>query len=579
MAFIPFPEGQLGGAIAVNVFAILCALALVSVALRILWLAVQCFVLRNRIKPQEYVFFHTQLGNYAACLLIGMLFNTLAGIVAVPWLMRRGITEGAICIAQGFLLQLGTWASGYFTVAIAIHTFNTLVLRRKQSVITSRSAISVGWALSIFMASVPFILPKPDGDVYGPDGFMCTIRAVYPKAQFMLHVLPILVASILSAIFYSIIYLALRGTLAVKGGVKLSLDPHERWTVAASDNYQRFIARIASSMIWYPIAYVAFLVPYSIMRLLTISGYPVPFEALVFAACCWFALGVVNVFLFYNTFRVLEPAFEGTSYATSHRDVEKSGFYDNSFGPQIEEKKASPFHLPTYVHQRRASTKSNTSSERLLSFHGKSSSQSSLGSSRGSSPRGYGRGDILASPQPALQRAEVVAHSHKSSVSSDGYNSPSQLFRSLPERHRYSPSTGSNSSPRASPTQVPGGLWRSDSWSSSDHFETVTPLRPAPSSDDRYYGVGTTTLSAFGAPFGRSPPRSPPRQLTLLGDRTPSPPTGATISRLPSSQSQNTSPRQRPFLLTGSLDNDDYTPSAYTNPRTPPVPSALTSRR
>ncbi|EAU85451.2 hypothetical protein CC1G_12975 [Coprinopsis cinerea okayama7 len=385
------------------------------------------------------------------------------------------------------------------------------------------------------MASVPFILPKPDGDVYGPDGFMCTIRAVYPKAQFMLHVLPILVASILSAIFYSIIYLALRGTLAVKGGVKLSLDPHERWTVAASDNYQRFIARIASS--------------------------------------------VVNVFLFYNTFRVLEPAFEGTSYATSHRDVEKSGFYDNSFGPQIEEKKASPFHLPTYVHQRRASTKSNTSSERLLSFHGKSSSQSSLGSSRGSSPRGYGRGDILASPQPALQRAEVVAHSHKSSVSSDGYNSPSQLFRSLPERHRYSPSTGSNSSPRASPTQVPGGLWRSDSWSSSDHFETVTPLRPAPSSDDRYYGVGTTTLSAFGAPFGRSPPRSPPRQLTLLGDRTPSPPTGATISRLPSSQSQNTSPRQRPFLLTGSLDNDDYTPSAYTNPRTPPVPSALTSRR
>lgn len=39
------------------------------------------------------------------------------------------------------------------------------------------------------------------------------------------------------------------------------------------------------------IAYVALLVPYSVLRLLEISGFFVPFQALVFAAVCWFMLG------------------------------------------------------------------------------------------------------------------------------------------------------------------------------------------------------------------------------------------------------------------------------------------------
>ena len=64
------------------------------------------------------------------------------------------------------------------------------------------------------------------------------------------------------------------------------------------------------------------LVPYSIVRLLDISGFAVSFEAIVFAYVCWFTLGmthflliicpddwsgVVDVLLLYNTFRILSP--------------------------------------------------------------------------------------------------------------------------------------------------------------------------------------------------------------------------------------------------------------------------------
>lgn len=65
------------------------------------------------------------------------------------------------------------------------------------------------------------------------------------------------------------------------------------------------------------------MVPYSIVRLLDISGFAVSFEAIVFAYVCWFSLGmthfflivfpddspgVVDVLLLYNTFRILSPA-------------------------------------------------------------------------------------------------------------------------------------------------------------------------------------------------------------------------------------------------------------------------------
>ncbi|KAF9532593.1 hypothetical protein CPB83DRAFT_759343, partial [Crepidotus variabilis] len=213
------------------------------------------------------------------------------------------------------LMTIGNIAGGYFTIAIAVHTFGSLVLQKRQSAIICRSTIAFGWILSLVMATGPLAIRKPQGSIYGPDGLICDIMTIFPKEQFFFHLLPILLFSILAAILYSLIFLVLRGTLMIRGGVKLMLNPDERWknNQGVGENYHRFIARVARSMLWYPVAYIALLVPYSLLRLFAISGFKVPFGAMIFAFVCWYLLPIVDVLLLYNTFRVLAPAFDGVS--------------------------------------------------------------------------------------------------------------------------------------------------------------------------------------------------------------------------------------------------------------------------
>ncbi|KAF8802528.1 hypothetical protein BYT27DRAFT_6764092 [Phlegmacium glaucopus] len=352
-SFLPIPPSELGGAIAVNIFAILSTLGLVSVALRVTWLLIRQHLLLTVPEVQEHVFFNTQLGQYAACLLIAMAFSATSGIIGITWVAQRGITEGWVCRFQATLLQIATWGAGYFTVTIAVHTFNSLVLRRRQSVILCRSTMSIGWIIAILAGLIPFALHQPDGHVYGVDKLACGVRSVYPKVQFLLHLLPILIGSFLSAIFFSLIFLVLRGTLKIRGGIKLTLNPDKRWgdnSCDSEEQYYRFIARVAKSMLWYPVAYIVFLVPYSIVRLLDISGFVVPFEATVFGFVCWFSLGIVDVLLLYNTFYILSPVFDTRSTRASMESFYTTGRLQKSpRAPSMSwKKRISQYHRPDF---------------------------------------------------------------------------------------------------------------------------------------------------------------------------------------------------------------------------------------
>lgn len=90
----------------VNIFAILSTLGLLSVALRVAWLRIQRHLLLAAPQTQEHVFFNTQLGQYAACLLIAMTFSTASGIIGISWAVQRGITEGLILFFSDIFLFL-----------------------------------------------------------------------------------------------------------------------------------------------------------------------------------------------------------------------------------------------------------------------------------------------------------------------------------------------------------------------------------------------------------------------------------------------------------------------------------------
>jgi hypothetical protein len=343
--FPSFTAEQSAGSKVVTTFAFISTIAILSVATRALWLAIRRKMDPVRAKPREYIFFNTQLGHYATCLLVSNLCMGIAGVLDVRWISENGITPDTFCTFQGVLMQLGSWATAYFTVTIAVHTFNSLVLKRRQSIIVSAVTICLGWITAGLLAAGPFVQPNQYtiGPAYGADGLSCGIRSVYLKAQFFFHLFPIFVASVLSAILYSLIFLVLRGTLNIKGGIRLTLDPNEKFvSEGVTENYHKFVARIARSMVWYPVAYIALLVPYSVTRLLSISGFNVSFPGLIFACVCWFLLGSVNVFLLYNTFRVLGPAVVGSQNESNM-----------SFGPNLSMEKDPRFRqfpqpTPTY---------------------------------------------------------------------------------------------------------------------------------------------------------------------------------------------------------------------------------------
>lgn len=51
-------------------------------------------------------------------------------------------------ILSGFLMQFGNVSLAYFTAAISLHTFNSLVLRNRQSVAVYSVAILFGWIVA-----------------------------------------------------------------------------------------------------------------------------------------------------------------------------------------------------------------------------------------------------------------------------------------------------------------------------------------------------------------------------------------------------------------------------------------------
>ncbi|KAK0204679.1 hypothetical protein DFS33DRAFT_678920 [Desarmillaria ectypa] len=176
-------------------------------------------------------------------------------------------------------------------------------------------------------------------------------RWLNPTPQFLLHLLPIFIASFFSAVLYSLIFLVLRGTLVIKGGVKLSLNPSERWSDKSGESYHRFIAGVARSMLWYPVAYCVVLIPYSVTKLLILSGFSVPFQALIFAYVCWFLLGVINVGLLFNTFSKLYPVFDTK---LSRQDMESFGTTEQFKRlTLVAEQKAEADGLREKIHQYR----------------------------------------------------------------------------------------------------------------------------------------------------------------------------------------------------------------------------------
>ncbi|KAI0366283.1 hypothetical protein BV20DRAFT_658308 [Pilatotrama ljubarskyi] len=336
-----YQPGQASALIAIVFFALISLLAIFGVLVRYSWVPLLNFTRRRSQGANQHhsrAFFHTQLGAYIASLMLSNAFSSISMVINVQWTADGRATEGILCDSQGILMQIGDAGGAYFTGAIAIHTFNTLVLRNKLPGWVCLAATVWGWLVAVLLAAAPtWVSNTVLGPIYGLNGLSCGIAVKWSLLALLLHVLPIMVGSAVSVIFFTLVFLVLRGTLTIKNGIKFNLNRQHRWSMSSitTIEYQRFIAAIARSMLWYPFAFNILLLPEIVVGLMQSSGLDVPFEVLVFASTLASLLGTANSLILYNTLRILRPFLEGnlTLPGRKSKDADMESFFAGAKSP------------------------------------------------------------------------------------------------------------------------------------------------------------------------------------------------------------------------------------------------------
>jgi len=414
-----FKSGGKSAIVAAFTFALLSTLVLSFVLLFIVWVVLSTIFKRTSYQnlSREAFFFRSQLGQYATCLLFSQWITSLSGMIDLKWISEGGAQAGTSCTIQGALRQMGQWGTFFFMVAMGIHTFNTLVLRNRPPQWLGSVIITIACVTALIISLAPLAISSHDNDpIYSVDGFTCGISKAYPVPHMLLYFLPLFLASLLSVVVYSLIFLMLRGTLVINGGIRIQLDPERRLRLrnGTFEDYQRFVYSVARTMLWLPITFILVLFPSSLVQLMDISGNQVPSGAMAFSYILKYLDGIVDVIILFNILRTLGPVVKSTLSADSEKGRwerpiisrpkydwnPRSTFASTTRGSVM--KSAPPARPPSSILQESASRPSSLAKS-LFQAHKKTGSANS--SSRLLTPEPPSRSH---SPTPSIERPEYL---------------------------------------------------------------------------------------------------------------------------------------------------------------------------
>ncbi|KZT06044.1 uncharacterized protein LAESUDRAFT_195210 [Laetiporus sulphureus 93-53] len=311
----PYKRGQAPVLMVIVVFAILSILAVGFILIHVSWVSIHALLVKRGMaqgRLRKRSFFQTQLGAYTVSLLLSNLLTSIALTIDNRWLQQDHVQIGALCSAQGFILLLGNTAGAYFTGTIAVHAFNTLVCHNRLPAWFCKLAVVSGWVIAAVIAILPFLVhERKRGPVYGFDGLSCSISMRHSVLTVLLQLLPMFLAISISLVFYILIYLVLRGTMVIRGGLKFNFSSEARRsaisTAEHSLQYHTFIRAVVRSMFWYPVAYTVLTLAPTVTDLMKIAGDQVPFSLHIVADTSTAMFGLANAFVLWRTLRLLAP--------------------------------------------------------------------------------------------------------------------------------------------------------------------------------------------------------------------------------------------------------------------------------
>ncbi|KAL0261659.1 hypothetical protein SLS55_003089 [Diplodia seriata] len=248
-------------------------------------------------------------------LLLADLQQAIAFFINIEWLLRDAIdVDSPSCYAQGWFVSVGDLASGWWAVAIGLHTFACIALSYRIDTYTFYTACASIWAL-VFLAAILGVATHTE-DFYVRAGAWCWINIKYPSLRLWGHYFWIFVAEFGTVFLYGALFWIIR--LRIKRN-------HFPCPVTSAK-----AQRAAYMMVVYPLIYVVCTLPLASARLQSVVGTETSMAHLCLAGAMIACTGWLDVLVFCLTRDVFVPL------PTPDNDIEDDDDDEEAAGARAE---------------------------------------------------------------------------------------------------------------------------------------------------------------------------------------------------------------------------------------------------
>ncbi|KAF7444487.1 Git3 multi-domain protein [Pyrenophora tritici-repentis] len=220
-------------------------------------------------------------------LLIADLQQSIAFSISFHWLrLNKILAPTGACFIQAWFLQIGDVASGFFVLAIGIHTWLGVVKGYKLPYLWFVVAILSIWFFALFLTVLGLAMHRDR--YFARAAAWCWVSSEYQGERLWLHYLWIFIVEFGTIIIYAHIFFHLR---------------HRIRNIVANDT--RKLTRANKFMVMYPAVYVILTLPIAVGRMVAMTGEPMSENFYIIAGCLLTSCGWIDALLYTLTRRVL----------------------------------------------------------------------------------------------------------------------------------------------------------------------------------------------------------------------------------------------------------------------------------
>ncbi|CAE7144618.1 unnamed protein product [Rhizoctonia solani] len=226
-------------------------------------------------------------------LFISELLMSLGGMLDAKWANESAVYCGGFCNAQGSLQYLGETSVALWTLAVTLHTWQSVVYAKPIPFRWLLCAVVMvliwGFVFAFNFAAFSAHPKGGDDSYFTPGPFWCWINSKYGSKRLAGEYLWLWVAGFGNLLVYIPLFLLLRGHIVlgnegfkshrwywtpppVRRGLPFGAQAVPANSPIPDDVYEEeLIRKEATKMLWYPAAYTLLVLPLSIVRWTTFT--------------------------------------------------------------------------------------------------------------------------------------------------------------------------------------------------------------------------------------------------------------------------------------------------------------------